>query len=188
MIFIYKEKTIMTKNEILTELFNSNQLQTKLVGIMERHFLPIELKDDIIQTTFENLCKYDETKLLDAYNDNPKRILALGVTVMLRKCILKDNRYSNPNHSLSTSMMYASSLNTNNIQINPTDSFDETLVIEDMIDDEPKDHGIDYLEKWYKVNKKLTEYEQELLQDIIQGKKVPIKIKRILFNRIKQLN
>jgi hypothetical protein len=179
---------MITKNEILTELFNSGQLQEKLVGVMQRHYLPInaDLQNDIIQTTFEHLCLYDTDKMIEAYQDNPKRILALGVTIMLRKCILKDKRYGNVNHSLTTFLLYTSSFNTQNTSITPTDTFDTELFTLPDIQDEQED-GVDYLQMFEYLKLNLTKTENKTLLKIMQKEKVDKTIKKELLNKIKTI-
>jgi hypothetical protein len=181
-------QNMITKDKILTELFNSNQLQDKLPGIMARHHIPMKagIEDDIIQTTFENLCMYDTDKMIEAYNNNPKRILALGVTIMLRKCILKDKRYNNINHSLTTFMLYTSSFNTANTTINHTDTFDtELFTLPNKIDDE--EEGVDYFEMFEYVKLNLNKTEIKLLNKIIKKEKVDKTIKKELLNKIKSI-
>jgi hypothetical protein len=183
-------QNMITKDKILTELFKSNQLQEKLPGIMARHHIPMKagIQDDIIQTTFENLCMYDTDKMIEAYNHNPKRVLALGVTIMLRKCILKDKRYNNHKHSLTTFLLYASSFNTANETINHTDSYDEELfTLPAKQDVEDIEDGVDYLEMWEYIKLNLTKPEIKILNKIIQKEKVDKTIKKELLNKIKTI-
>ncbi len=74
------------KNKIISELFLSGELQSKIDGILQRHHFPIhaDLQNDIIQHTFEQLLNYDSDTLISMYNDNPKRLVGLAVRIMLR--------------------------------------------------------------------------------------------------------
>jgi hypothetical protein len=180
---------MITKNNILTELYNSGQLQHKLIGIMKRHNIPgnAEIQDDIIQTTFLHLTEYDTIKMIDAYTQNPKRILALGVTIMLRKCILKDNRYNNPKHSLAEYILYGSPLKSYNSSITPTDEFDEYLILSTDEKFEDIDDETDYFELWQYVLTQLNKEEKILLNNLLLKNKVPNKDKKSLNKKIKEI-
>jgi hypothetical protein len=179
----------MTKEQIITELYKSGQLQEKLVGIMYRHKIPMnaDLQNDIIQTTFLNLTEYDTNKLIEAYENNPKRILALAVTIMLRKCILKDKRYGNNKHSLLTSLLYSSSLNTNNIPITPTDDYDENFYMHSVIQEEEEMEMTDYYELWEYLKTKLNKEDKLLINKLFNKQKILLKDKKILYKKIKNI-
>lgn len=180
---------MITKNKILTELYNNGELQKKLIGIMIRHKIPnnAEIQNDIIQTTFLHLSEYDTDKMIEAYTQNPKRILALGVTIMLRKCILKDNRYNNPKHSLTEYILYGSSLKSYNPTITPTDEFDEYLVLSTDTEFEDIDEETDYFELWEYITSKLNKEEKVLLNNLLLKNKVAIKEKKSLNKKIREL-
>lgn len=82
------------KEIILTELYNSGQLQDKVYWALNRHRIPNQagIQDDIIQEIFLNLSKFNTKELVEIYNDNPKRVLGLAVTIMSRKGLSHDKR------------------------------------------------------------------------------------------------
>lgn len=173
------------KNKIITELYTSNKLQEKLVGIMHRHHIPTnaQIEDDIIQFTFQQLLEYNTEKMIEAYQDNPNRVLALGVTIMLRKCILKDKRYNSPKHSLTEYLLFGSSLRGSNI------SFDNEPNSKELYDHEdiPENEKLDYKEMWDYFYDLLTNKEKILIKKLLKKEKVPNKQKKLLYIKIKMI-
>ena len=172
------------KELILTELYNSGQLQQKLEGILERHRIPKEadIQSDIIQTTFEHLTKYNTEKMLEAYYDNPKRILGLGVRILIKKNILQDNRTPGGyKHSTAPNILHLSNLAsfrlnektdeedyllTTNYYLNHTDYTEQEETYNSLpaigcfeTDDEEERN----IEMWEFIRNELTPLEEETL-------------------------
>lgn len=103
------------RNRIITELFDSGQLQQKLKGMLFRNGISAStfISDDVLQTSFLELSKYDIDKLFLAYCENPKRILALIVTITKRSGFGKMNGDVSPNQSVAKQILFTSNLGNN---------------------------------------------------------------------------
>lgn len=167
-----EKKKLQIKTKAITELFNSKELHNKLPFIFDKHRLPTgaNIQDDVIQVTFENLWKYDTDKFIEAYQNNPKRILALAVTICLRKCIYKDNRTKAFwNHSIAQQIVNQSTLNTlqhiDSCNEESRDNFNLPQTGTDNYNDEDDNYSENM---WQFVRNKLSVDEVEILNQCFE--------------------
>lgn len=181
------------KNKAITDLFNSGELQKKITYICNQHRIPpySQIHDDILQVVMENLCKYNTDKFIQAYKENPKRILALSVTLALRKGVYKDTRTSKYwSHSIAQQILHQSTLNTlEHISSTIEDDTNEYNLPQISINDiyeEPEEHQM-----WDCIEQQLTVEENELLQQHLQPDFKPKKqVKKMLpefYIKLKQI-
>ena len=172
------------KAKALTDLFNSQELQAKIKYVMIKHQIPFDasIEDDILQVTFENLAKYDTEKFVEAYQDNPKRILGLAVKIILWKGVYIDKRIPKGfNHTIAQQILHASTFKTlQHISATVEDSTEDFNIIQ--IGDNYNDEEIteneallmaeeqDQIAMWQFVRSKLSVEETELLNVTLQPK------------------
>lgn len=196
-----KTQKIKIRNNALTDLFNSTELREKIKSLMFKFFIPLhaDLESDILQVVFENLIKYDLDKFIEAYLDNPKRILALALSLAKRKGCYKDLRYGKGyNASIAQQILHTSTLNTlqhispticgndkDEIFSNTYDHFNIILknddqgyyTLEEQIEsDHIKDENEAFhINMWRNIRQNLTQQENKTLQLILDPRHVKIK-------------
>jgi len=120
------------KNQIIIDLCNSKIIEDKLPGIFRRHLLPKEadLQNDCLQTMYLHLVQYDTTKFINIWKENPKKIIGLGITILLRKGVFFDTRRKDTGHnsSIARQILYSSNLTSWNTSLSDeNESFDQLL-------------------------------------------------------------
>lgn len=82
------------KSQAITDLYRSGIIQNKIKGFNFRYNIPIEtqIEEDVLHHVFEKLIKYDTAKFVDAYLDNPNRIVALATRLLCLYAYSKDKR------------------------------------------------------------------------------------------------
>lgn len=177
------------KERILTELFNSEQLQKIIPTIVYKAGLPMdaEIQQDILQETFYWLQRMELNKFLNAYNRNPKEIVALAVSTAARKGVYTDKK-RNPNgkwwtHSIGQSIVHASTLNSKYhiVTTNPSDKANNNIDLEDsnFLDLEEKETY--NTEMWQHVKDMLPSSDIRLLNVLLKHKHT-----KLIGNRKKQ--
>jgi hypothetical protein len=111
------------KDKIITGLFYNNEFIEKIHGICKRNKIwkSTRIPEDVVNETFFHLANYDTDRLIEAYNDSPKRVFALGITIAVRKGVYKVEGH--PKHSIATYILHQSNLQQEE-SINPTDNFE----------------------------------------------------------------
>lgn len=101
------------KDRIITELYNSGAVQKKCAGFLFRNSIKqdTQIGEDSVQETFYWLSRYPTDKLIEAYEDNPNRVLALCVTILRFKCFSRATS-GYPRHSLAWWILNFSNLNS----------------------------------------------------------------------------
>lgn len=101
------------KNVIITELYNTGEIQDKVKGMCYRNYINNEtrISEDVIQESFMELSRHNIDDLFLAYCSDPKRILALGVSITKRTGFRKMNTEVSPNQSVAKKILFASNLN-----------------------------------------------------------------------------
>lgn len=172
------------KDKIITDLYNSGEIQKKLKNLLIRNNFPLgfDLESDVLQNTFYYLCRISADQLIEMHLDNPRRIVGLAVSIMVRKNVLQNKVTGNPKHSLCHWIMYGS--NCGEKQRDDDDdelSMIDNLSNEDIIDDDSK--------MWEFIYENLNDEEQltfdELVDRIRQNKKIGIKRKTTKYYRLK---
>jgi len=170
------------KNKALTQLFNDQRLRDTIQYVCIKHKIPLDahIQDDILQVIFENLIKYPTAKFVEAYEDNPIRILKLAKKILLWKGVYTDKRSKKGwNHSIAQQLIYQSTLAT----LQHIDSIDTTTdeyniplfndhdaILEQEEDDEEK-------QMWLYVKQNITTEENQILDTQLQQQ--PKKLKGI---------
>lgn len=176
--YLSKAKKEKIKAQAITELFNSKELQKKIEFICLRHNIPLmsDIQSDILQVTFENLAKYDTDKFVQAYLQNPARILGLATTIAVRKGVLTNKNSKSPKHSIAQYIMHQSTLNTD-YHINTTDdeAFENLNINLTADDDVLEEYENENENMWFYVKQQLTTKELEILELVLQHN--PIKLK-----------
>lgn len=187
-----KAKNERIKHQAITDLFNSNMLEEKIKGMLYRYRVPInaEIQNDVLQTVFLELTRYNTDKFVEAYLDNPKRIFALAITIAYRSGFGYDKRtQSGHNKSIAQKILHQSTLNTlQHIDTNADDTDDFNLpqvAIDDIPDEE--DHQPFTSDMWQYVKQRLNEEEEGLLNLMLQPEPPKLKgIQKKEFVRLKE--
>lgn len=195
----HKAKLEQIKAQAITELFTNHkqELMEKIDGICIRHRIPLNasIQDDILQVVFENICKYNTSKLVEAYQDNPRRLFGLAVTLAVRKGVLLDKRTASGfNHTIAQRIMHQSVLTTlDHIDVTADDTEDFNLP-QMYIDDSPDLYELEHEQQssacmWQYVRQRLSEDEEVLLNLLLQPDKPKLKgkQKKAATNLMKQL-
>lgn len=155
------------RDKILTDLYNSGVLQNKLNGIMYRHSIPkkFDIESDIIQETFLHLSRIPAATLIEMYEDNPKRILGLATTIMVRKGVAEHNVTHNPKHSIAQWIMYGSTVKS---IIDYTNEKESNLLFSITDDDTELEEILEEHKMWEYIRQNLTQPEQQLLDEILE--------------------
>ncbi len=161
------------KDKIITDLYNSNEIQRKCNGICARNFIHKDtfIAEDIVQETFLHLSKKSADFIIELYEDNPKRLIGLCVTIACLKGVVQNRGY--PKHSLAPWILFASNFQQLS-HLNPTEthSSDDTnqdkhqIVLSDS-STEPDN----YAEMWELIRTELTEEEKVTLEYFLNLKK-----------------
>lgn len=184
------EKKI-TKDTILTELFNSGQIHRKVSGICFRFHIhkDTQIEEDIVQETFLHLSKKSEEYLMEMYLDNPNRLEALAVTIAIRKGVMADGRANGyPKHSLAQFILYTSNLNQTT-SVSPSEYIEDdyeapnhtTILTADEEEENPE------YELWEQIRSHLTTSENEFLNKYLYQKKGRGRYQKEVLNKINQL-
>lgn len=156
------------KNKILTELFKSGKIHKNVELILFKNKIHQDTKiaDDLVQETFYHLSKFNTDTLIEMYEDNPKRLLGLGVTIAIRKGVLKNPLYPDyPKQSLCKFILFTSSLSKFNFSISDYNNEDnEILIIPN--DESSKAEN----ELWKYVHKNLNDEENKLIEMLLVKK------------------
>lgn len=166
------------KTDAITELFNSKNLHEKVNTICYKHRIPLDcdIQSDILQVAFEHLWKYDTDKFIEAYQDNPNRILGLGVTLALRKGVYLDKRTSKSwSHSIAQQIIHQSTLNTLQHISSTNDKEDDYNLPQYQIDNNVLEEERYEENMWIYIRENIDEYENMILDIILNPE--PIKLK-----------
>lgn len=162
------------KNRILTEIYNTGILQQKIQGMAFRNRINKDsyIYQDAIQETFMWLCRKQPQEIIEMYEDDPKRIIGLGVKIAVLKCFSANkNDPDYPKHSLCRYILFASTFNTMQ-HISSTecsgedDPNDYNKVLVDRGTEEDPDK-----ELWALIRSELTAEQNEWLTYFINLKK-----------------
>jgi hypothetical protein len=167
--------TQKTKDQIITELFNSGKIHEKVNSICFRNGIKRDTKieEDIVSETFYHLSRKDEAFLQELYQDNPDRIVGLAVRIAIRKGVLTHSQYpSYPKHSLAKFILFTSNLNQHH-SISTTDTEDDegayneftTILVDESYKEDPE------VELWKLIRENLTEDENIFLEFLLNQKK-----------------
>lgn len=155
------------KTKVIEDLYSSGEIQQKIEYICYKHFIPKDsfINEDILQVVMENLWKYDTNKFIDAYLDNPNRILGLAVTLALRKGVYKDERTSKFwNQSIAQQILHQSTLNTyQHIDTTQDNTNDYNIIQISTDDNETMEFERNNEMMWSYVKVNLTQYENNIL-------------------------
>ncbi len=172
-----EDEKLKLKNQILTELFIGGELQRKIAGMAWRNRVhkDTHLEEDFVQEAFMWLSSKSADYILELHNDNPRRLVGLGVTIAIYKCFSRNSKNRNyPKHSALTYWLFASNL-TSMQTLSPTEDCDDdgeafgrVLVDESTL---PKDE--DDFDVWKLIRANLNEEELKTLDYHLTLKRGP---------------
>lgn len=163
-----KAKKQKIKDKALIELFNDERLTNTIEYVCIKHQIPLnaDIQSDIKSVVFENLIKYDLDKFVEAYQDEPDRILKLAKKMVLWKGVYQDKRCKKSwMHTIAQQIIHQSTLNT----LEHIDSIDESTddfnlpqadTNDLLIRNEDEENEI---QMWEYVRSQLTNLENEVL-------------------------
>jgi hypothetical protein len=164
------------KDKALTELFKSKILKDKIEYICFKHKIPRNagIQEDILQVCFENLINYPTDKFMEAYNDNPSRIVGLAVRIILRTGVYSDKRSASGfRKSIGQQILHQSTLNTlthlssyDSDNDDDSDGFGLQLFSNDF---DVMEFEEDYENMWKNVRSNITENEEQLLDFALEN-------------------
>ena len=177
------------KNQIITELYESGKLQEKIKMICYQHRIPTDadIQSDILQVAMENLIKYDTNKFIEAYTDNPNRIIGLAVRIILRNGVYVDKRSAGGfKKSIAQQILHQSTYNTL-VTVNTVDDIhDEFSKILKSDDTDPEEYETNYQNMWDYVRSNLNEFETMILNMVLEEKKPKGKKFKAEFEELKE--
>lgn len=177
------------KNKIITELFNSGEVQKKASGICKRNFIRSDtyIQDDIMQSTMEVLCKKSADEIINCYYDDGKkpkgslsRLIALSVRIICLRGVANDKPI--PSRSWANFMLFASNLKKFDY-LNPTEHGGEEV----LMDVSSMENNNNHKEMWEIIRSELTEEENESLTYFINLVKRPGRYKKEVLEKRNQL-
>lgn len=195
-----KKKKIELKNKILTDLYNSGDVHKQVNIICFKNNIKPDtlIAEDIVQLTFTHLSNYDMDKMIEAYMDNPKRILALACRIAINKGVasnpLRPNYYR---HSLGKMILFGSNFQQL-ASISETEHLDQSDSRNYILADPDTDIDEEYIDEqerlWKTIRAGLDKEELKWLEFFLDNeneKQLRLKsIKReydILINKIRNI-
>ncbi|MES2265576.1 MAG: hypothetical protein V4520_02370 [Bacteroidota bacterium] len=182
---------IKRKDQILTDFYNSGILKIKIDGYYKGKLsIPRQtnIGEEIYLETLYQLANYNAEKLVKAYDENPKSIEAISVTILKRQLMHKAPKQPDsgstrayvkpisPNNSFGTKLLFGSNYFGLNY-ISPTDSYNENtedftgIPIPDVEDGNffaDRDYSID---RWQEIQKRLAPDEIEFITALWNGER-----------------
>lgn len=160
---ISKEEKHKEKNRIITELYDSNIIQVKVLGMAQRHGISrfTEIHLDCIQEVFMNLSAKPADYIIDMYNDDPNRLIGLCVRIASWRCFYNyQKKDKNPKQSLASFIMHGSVFARNLSIDNDTAHLFDDFFLEK---EDKNNEGVKFDEFWDTIIEGLTDEEHELL-------------------------
>ncbi len=180
-----EEQKKREKNRIITELYNSGEIQKKIEGMCYRNHIKPDtyIHEDCVSETFYWLSRYDTDKLIEAYNDNKSRVIGLATRIAVLKCFSKTGY---PKHSIAHWILYSSNLQSLNFYDTTENHNDEDgslsfLVLTDKEDTNATD------ELFKIIRSKLTEEQNNDLEYFLNLPKKRGQLKKEIKLRYKDL-
>lgn len=162
------------RNKIITELFNSKQLQERIPGMCHKNYIKYSsrIHEDVLQESFLQLSKYNIDDLFLAYCDNPDRVLGMAINITKRAGFGKMKHNISPNQSVAKQILYSSNLNSDcyietkhgHLMMNVTKGDD--IVLPFVLSDIP-DHLSNDLSIWEIIKPELTKDERDFLHYLL---------------------
>jgi hypothetical protein len=169
------------KNKILTDLFNSNVIQNKLIGMMRRNYVGLEtlIQEDVCNEVFYHLAAKPASYILEIHNRDPKKLIGLAVRIAVLKGFSSNPRMPKdyPNHSLVKYILHGSSLSIFNERIESTENTNHQEEYSKKTDSkyvfhaDTDEYSEDESETLVEARKHLTDNENELLTRFMYEKK-----------------
>lgn len=183
-----KKKKEQLKNKAITDLFNSGIIQGKIDSMNHRYRMPPNagIQDDVLQAVFEQLSKYNTDKIIEMLNDNPKRLVGLATRICYSTHGYgKDHRTKKFWVGTAQGIMNNSTLSTlTYIDVN-TETMDELHTPLIGCPDDVEQREIEYINMWKYIRDNLDEYENMILEMILNPE--PAKMKGRLKKDYQQL-
>jgi hypothetical protein len=179
------------KDKILTDFFNSGALKIKIDGYYKGKLsIPRQTKiaEEIYLETLYHLANYNDERLVKAFEENPKSIEAISVTILKRQMMHKapkkvesDNNRAyvkpvSPNNSFGTKLLFGSNYFGLNY-ISPTDTYNDGsdeftgIPVPDTEDGNfyaDRDYKLD---RWDEIQKRLAPDEIEFITALWNGER-----------------
>jgi len=147
------------KNNILSALYESNEVQKKVIRICERNRIPRNtyIHEDITNEVFYQLSSKNPDYIIEMYEDNPSRLLGLAVVIGVRKGVgCLHNKTICPRQSIAKELLFTSVLN-NNITLSP---IEDNHYIRTLEDTDKKQ------EIWNDIEYQLSNEDKELINEL----------------------
>ena len=154
------------KEQIINQMYDNQELRTKIAGMCYRNEISLDTKiqEDVLQETFLYLWRYDTDRLIKTWCDDPKRVLALAITISVRHGFSKMNNEQSPNQSLAKKILYSS-----NYKSRDSINSEGSIVSEDYQTEKPLYEQTEDFDVWKLINENLTEDEREFLRFILDN-------------------